>query len=271
MDRSLKKTIEQKYLWWAFFYFHLALYIGTNIMLILANLLTGPRELWFIIPLASWGVWIFGHFLVTFFLVSDSAKEWRESQIAKGIAEEKGETADEHELRQKASVKLFFWMLFYFHLAVFLGGNTIMITINLLVAPAYLWCIIPLIGWGLWLLFHYFMTFLCLGDQIKIWRENQLQRLLFKEFTSENSKEDRRAAFLRYFSWNLFYLHLGLYVLCNLMMFIINALTDRTNWWYFWPLAAWGIFLVAHFGFTYAVASEVMVKWREEQLKRLTR
>jgi hypothetical protein len=42
-----------------------------------------------------------------------------------------------------------------------------------------------------------------------------------------------------------FYTHLTVYVLVNLGLFAINALTGGT-WWFFWPLIIWGIGLTAH-------------------------
>lgn len=270
MKHSLKRTIELKYFIWAFFYFHLALFVGSNTLLIITNFLVSPRALWFIIPLAGWGVCLFVHFLATFFLISDSAKQWRNAQVARNMEEEKRLGIDEQEAKRHASTKFFFWMVFYFHGALYLGSNTVMVLINVLVDRTFLWSIIPIIGWGFWLLFHFLLTFLCLGDQIKAWREQRIERLMFKELTSENHTELYRDAFIRYFLWALFYMHLGLYVFCNIMMIIIDLTNDPNIWWCVWPLLAWGLFVLGHFGFTYATASELMVKWREEQLKKLS-
>ena len=42
-----------------------------------------------------------------------------------------------------------------------------------------------------------------------------------------------------------FYIHATIYVLVNLGLFSINALTAGT-WWFYWPLIGWGIGLTAH-------------------------
>jgi hypothetical protein len=45
-----------------------------------------------------------------------------------------------------------------------------------------------------------------------------------------------------------FYIHLLIYVVVNAVLFAINALTRGANgaWWFYWPLAGWGIGLVIH-------------------------
>ena len=45
-----------------------------------------------------------------------------------------------------------------------------------------------------------------------------------------------------------FYIHLLIYVVVNLGLFLINVLTkgDGGNWWFYWPLAGWGIGLGVH-------------------------
>ncbi|MBU0581330.1 MAG: 2TM domain-containing protein [Candidatus Margulisbacteria bacterium] len=267
-NKELKSKIEAKYFFWAFFYLHLALFIMVNVLLITSNLLISPDSLWFIIPLASWGVWVFAHFFITFFLNAESCKDWRVSRIKHIYSVEKQRGIAEEEARKKASVKFFFWMLFYFHLALYIGGSTVMITINLLLHAKSLWFPIPMIGWGLWLLFHFFMTFLCQGIQTQEWRDRRIKKLYFGE---KHSKEVERDATLRFFFWNLFYLHLALYLLCNLMMVIINMLTGTEILWFIWPLLAWGMFMLFHFGLTYVTSSPMMVRWREEQLKKAAR
>jgi hypothetical protein len=48
------------------FYTHLAVYVGVNILLIIINLLTSPRYLWFPWPLIGWGIGVFFHALRVF-------------------------------------------------------------------------------------------------------------------------------------------------------------------------------------------------------------
>ncbi len=65
-----------------------------------------------------------------------------------------------------------------------------------------------------------------------------------------------------------FYVHLTTYVLVNLGLFIINALTSPGNWWFIWPLFGWGIGVVAHaigtFGGGFFGAA-----WEERKIKEI--
>ncbi len=57
--------------------------------------------------------------------------------------------------------------------------------------------------------------------------------------------EMRRRAGLRAKVKASFYAHAGLYVLVNLLLLAIDALTGPI-WWFYWALFGWGIGLVAH-------------------------
>ena len=43
------------------FKIHLGVYLGVNLLLAVINLLTEPQILWFLWPLAGWGIGIAGH------------------------------------------------------------------------------------------------------------------------------------------------------------------------------------------------------------------
>lgn len=51
-----------------------------------------------------------------------------------------------------------------------------------------------------------------------------------------------------------FYIHLLVYLAVNGGLFVINLLTRDGNggWWFYWPLAGWGIGLVIHALTTFA-------------------
>ena len=50
-----------------------------------------------------------------------------------------------------------------------------------------------------------------------------------------------------------YYIHLVVYVLVNAGLFAINALTrgGEDGWWFYWPLAGWGIGLLIHTAVTF--------------------
>ena len=43
-----------------------------------------------------------------------------------------------------------------------------------------------------------------------------------------------------------FYRHLTVYVLVNILLFVVNVLTSRGSWWFYWPLLGWAIGVIAH-------------------------
>jgi hypothetical protein len=66
-----------------------------------------------------------------------------------------------------------------------------------------------------------------------------------------------------------FYIHLTIYVLVNLGLFVINAVTrgDGGAWWFYWPLMGWGIGLLIHAGTVFlGVFSPA---WRDRKAQEL--
>ena len=43
-----------------------------------------------------------------------------------------------------------------------------------------------------------------------------------------------------------FYTHLGVYLLINAMLFLINITTSPDMLWFFWPLFGWGLGVAMH-------------------------
>ncbi|HDR7786402.1 histidine kinase [Bacillus cereus] len=62
------------------FYIHLALYILVNLMLFFINISSDSSKLWFLYPLAGWGIGIVIHGLTTFSF-GIFGKEWEERKI----------------------------------------------------------------------------------------------------------------------------------------------------------------------------------------------
>jgi hypothetical protein len=61
------------------FYQHLAAYVVVNAALVLINLLTSPRDLWFMWPLLGWGIGVALHALSVFGGLW--GKAWEERKI----------------------------------------------------------------------------------------------------------------------------------------------------------------------------------------------
>lgn len=63
-----------------------------------------------------------------------------------------------------------------------------------------------------------------------------------------------------------FYIHLSVYILVNIMLFIINLLSDAGNWWFLYPLGGWGIGLLIH-GITTFTYGNFGADWEERKIK----
>ena len=71
-----------------------------------------------------------------------------------------------------------------------------------------------------------------------------------------------------------FYVHATVYVLVNLGLFAINALTGGLSagvWWFYWPLIGWGIGLTAHAAsvFLGGEAGPLGARWEERKTREI--
>ena len=90
---------------------------------------------------------------------------------------------ERQEVYEKARKRVEAKIGFYIHLAVYLGVNLLLIIINILTAPEYLWFKWPLMGWGIGLFFHGLGVFASFkGDSIK-------ERMIEKEMETMRRKE----------------------------------------------------------------------------------
>lgn len=67
-----------------------------------------------------------------------------------------------------------------------------------------------------------------------------------------------------------FYIHLTVYILVNLMLFIINISSDSSKLWFLYPLAGWGIGIVIH-GLTTFPVGIFGKSGKNERLKNIWR
>lgn len=70
---------------------------------------------------------------------------------------------------------------FYQHLTVYLLCNPIVIAVNLMTSPEFLWCIFSVIGWGIPVGLHGLTAFNKLPFLDKEWEERKLNEILGKE------------------------------------------------------------------------------------------
>ncbi len=84
-------------------------------------------------------------------------------------------------------------------------------------------------------------------------------------------KEDERykAAKERVSEIKSFYVHLFIYVIVNLGLFLLNILTSPTALWFYWPLFGWGIGLIAHAVSVFGLKGIIGKDWEEKKIKEI--
>ncbi len=66
-----------------------------------------------------------------------------------------------------------------------------------------------------------------------------------------------------------FYMHLFVYIIVNLGLFLLNILTAPRALWFYWPLIGWGIGVAIH-GFVVLVGGAVFGKnWEEKKIREI--
>lgn len=86
---------------------------------------------------------------------------------------------DEQTRYQEAKKRVEELKGFYYHLVCYLLINAMLIVINLLTSPEYLWFIWPLIGWGIGLIIHAVSVFS--GLLGKSWEERKIREIMEKD------------------------------------------------------------------------------------------
>jgi len=64
---------------------------------------------------------------------------------------------------------------FYIHLTVYVGVNVLLVIVNLLTSPYYLWFIWPVMGWGIGIFFHGMATFIFSGRKFEEIRDRMIE------------------------------------------------------------------------------------------------
>lgn len=78
---------------------------------------------------------------------------------------------------------------FYIHLVVYLAVNTLLVALNLMYSPQYLWFFWPLFGWGIGICFHALGIFVFpSGSPVK---ERMIQRELERQALTAKGPQEQ--------------------------------------------------------------------------------
>lgn len=76
---------------------------------------------------------------------------------------------------------------FYGNLISYIAVNIILMVINLLTSPQYLWFFWPMLGWGIGVFFHGMKVFNYMPFLGKDWEEKKIKEYMEKEEKSKNT------------------------------------------------------------------------------------
>ena len=66
-----------------------------------------------------------------------------------------------------------------------------------------------------------------------------------------------------------FYVHLGVYVLVNLFLFLLDIITSPASLWFFWPLLGWTIAIVVHAFSVFGSGRLLGADWEEKKIREI--
>ena len=82
---------------------------------------------------------------------------------------------EKDETYQRARKRVAAKIGFYIHLTVYIGVNVLLVIVNLLTSPQYLWFIWPVLGWGIGIFFHGMATFIFSGRKFEEIRDRMIE------------------------------------------------------------------------------------------------
>jgi hypothetical protein len=80
--------------------------------------------------------------------------------------------------------------------------------------------------------------------------------------------ERRERAIRRVAAIKGFYVHLAVYVVVNIGLFVVDALTG-SDWWVQWVAFGWGIGVAAHAVAVFGRGSKFVADWEDRKIKQL--
>jgi len=63
-----------------------------------------------------------------------------------------------------------------------------------------------------------------------------------------------------------FYMHLGVYILVNLFLFLLNMIVSPDTIWFYLPLLGWGIAIVVHAFSVFGAGLPFGADWEEKKI-----
>jgi len=66
-----------------------------------------------------------------------------------------------------------------------------------------------------------------------------------------------------------FYVHISVFVIVNLGLFLINMMASPGHLWFFWPLMGWGVGLFIHALSVFGFGGGFGADWEERKIREI--
>lgn len=66
-----------------------------------------------------------------------------------------------------------------------------------------------------------------------------------------------------------FYTHAGVWAAASFFIFLINYMTNRHDWWFWYPVLIWGAALVMHAAAVFVFEGPLAERWKERKIRQL--
>jgi len=99
--------------------------------------------------------------------------------------------------------------------------------------------------------------------------ESEKSSHLAKEMKMNTDENKYQKAKKRVKELGGFYTHLGVYVMVNLLLLLINITTSPGVLWFYWPLLGWGMGIGMHAVRVFVFGRWFGADWEERQINKI--
>ncbi len=86
----------------------------------------------------------------------------------------------------------------------------------------------------------------------------------------ELSQEEKYAqALKRVKARKSFYINIVNYLIINVLLFVINYITDPGHWWFYWVTIGWGVGLAFHAFSVFGVSERFGDDWEKKKVQEM--
>ncbi len=180
---------------------------------------------WAVWVLICWGLALYLHFIKAVIFNPLNERRWRKYLIKRG--------------REKSFID------FFYHLHIYIGINVFLLLANKLTTSTP-WSIYPFFFWGLGLFIH-----------LALIRYLPRKKLLELRNSMKNNELFEARVYLA--------IHIFIFLFFNLLMFIVNFIVARGEWWFIFPLAGWGLGIFFHIVWIFLNKSHRIKKYKQKK------